>query len=438
MAAAKGNNRAKSSKHQIANSHVQHSDWGWKAGIAVVLSAVFIVGYYSTNSSGTSRKSDGDLLGNSSNRGVRGSLLWDPSKNISLQGGEREYPPVQDLTKLSPKEIQSKVSLLTDGAGRWEDGMSPEEAADLAYSILSEEANRGSRDLINQMRKKVAAGEPLPKWQNEFLKRASSAMTDLSLSRDLRADAARALAASGTSSSISALIDSAESFNDASAGRDATPFNQALKDAQLSDESVSLIGDKLNSSREEQNGGEPEEVLDDSLTEAMISALTRDGSLAAAEAIYEHMQNSEHAEDYYQIGIGLASMTPQPDAIPFLQDLMEQKNEFSHLALKSILNSGEAGLDQVFAFLETADPRADYELLHNAVDHVKFPPGKSWESVQSYLEKKRNSASSPLVAEFAREIIHEKELDLPNHNKEYVFSDNFLDGIIFPDEGSDS
>jgi 5'-deoxynucleotidase YfbR-like HD superfamily hydrolase len=83
--------------------------------------------------------------------------------------------------------------------------------------------------------------------------------------------------------------------------------------------------------------------------------------------------------------------------------MVQKHDQYSHLAVKALINSGMDGLRAVFDELETSnDPEADRRMLKDALDHVNFEDG-----LDAYLKQKIEASKQPVVKEFAQKILDE-------------------------------
>ena len=141
----------------------------------------------------------------------------------------------------------------------------------------------------------------------------------------------------------------------------------------------------------------------DTLREASVAAVTNQGSRLAAELLAKHVAERGDPDGYYSIGIGPGEFIPDEEALPYVQELVAKRDKYSHLWVKSLLNSGLNGLRLLFDELETSkDPDADRTLLKDALDHVPFEDG-----LEEYSGEKTKTSKQPLVVEFANQILDE-------------------------------
>lgn len=141
------------------------------------------------------------------------------------------------------------------------------------------------------------------------------------------------------------------------------------------------------------------------LQESVVAAITNQSSIMAAQTLYDHTIQVGDEDGYYSLGIGLAELIPDEDALPFLEEKVRKRDKFSHLALKSLLNNGLEGTKRVIEILaSSSDPEADRKILEDAVDHVNYE-----EEIEDYMKRTVKTASSEVVVEFAKEVLSDFE-----------------------------
>jgi len=221
-------------------------------------------------------------------------------------------------------------------------------------------------------------------------------VTDLMLSSDVDDDKrsfyAEVLAVSGRLENIETLV---EAIKNESNSLTAEIYAEALELAVGGNDIVRYLDEQIKSGNE-------------LLQEAGIAAITSQGSRLAAETLYQHALASGNPDGFYELGIGLGELIPEPEAMPYLQELAMKRDPYSHLAIKSLLNSGIDGLRIVFDVLTNSqDPEFDRLMLTDAADHVIYE-----EEIEQYLRNIAETSNQPLVSEFAREILEDFSLEL--------------------------
>lgn len=209
---------------------------------------------------------------------------------------------------------------------------------------------------------------------------------------DQRSYYAEVLAVSGDKENIKTLIDA--TLN-APNSENAEIFAEALEISNLDEDGLLMLKEHLDSSNP-------------TLQEATVAAFTYQGSRLAVETLYQKTLEKGDPDGYYSLGIGLGEVIPDPESIPLLQEIMSKRDQYSHLAVKSLLNSGLPGLMIVFDGLNSSNnPAFDREnLLKDAIDHVSYD-----EQTESYLQQQVQSSKNPIAVEFAKEVLEDFELE---------------------------
>lgn len=166
------------------------------------------------------------------------------------------------------------------------------------------------------------------------------------------------------------------------------------------------------------------------IRDAAISLLTRQHSLQAAQSLYEYTVNSSDRDGFYRQGMGLGLMTPEPDAFPYLDDLVRKQDQYSHLALKALLNAGSEGISRAVSILQDLQsPDPNRTLIQGAVDHIPmYGPSLA-------LMRSLQGSSNPTVAELAQEVVREHDSREAALKKGIEYNDNYAAGIIMPTPG---
>ena len=135
--------------------------------------------------------------------------------------------------------------------------------------------------------------------------------------------------------------------------------------------------------------------------EAAVAAITNQGNRKAAELLYKAATEKGDPDGFYSQGIGLGELVPDDDTIPYLQGLVAKHDQFSHLAVKSLLNAGIGGLRTAMDTLSLSkDPEADRAMLSQAVDHVSYD-----EETEAYLTKISSESKNPVLKDFADRVL---------------------------------
>jgi hypothetical protein len=140
---------------------------------------------------------------------------------------------------------------------------------------------------------------------------------------------------------------------------------------------------------------------DNTLRESSIAAITNQGSRLAAEVLYKTTVESGDPDGFYSQGIGMGELVPTEEALPYLQELAQRQDQYSHLAVKAMLNAGLPGLRLVMDSLaHSKSPDAARAMLKDAIDHVNYE-----EDTEAYLKNLSETSKEPVVVEFAKSIL---------------------------------
>lgn len=222
-------------------------------------------------------------------------------------------------------------------------------------------------------------------WCDSFYKSVKDLLGSADSKPEQKSYYSEILAISGRVDNISTLV---ELIKNSKNPEEAQIYAEALELAQGKEEVVNYLGEQMRSK-------EP------TLRDAAIAAVTNQGSRHAAEILYKEALESGNADGHYEQGIGLGELVPAEDALPYLQEQMLKRDQFSHLAVKSLLNSGISGLRLVMdALTNSKNPESDEAMLKNAIDHVNYE-----EEVEAYAKKLVETSKQPLVVKFAKQIL---------------------------------
>ncbi len=222
-------------------------------------------------------------------------------------------------------------------------------------------------------------------WCSAFYKNIKDILNDPTTGSDQRSYFAEILAVSGRTENLKILTELVKS---APNQETADVYAEALELSIGGDDVVKFLSESFNDQNE-------------SLREAAIAGVTNQGTRLAAENLYKATVEKGDPNGFYDLGIGLAELVPNEETMPYLQELVLKRDDYSHLALKAMLNAGESGLRLAMDILTNSkDIDADRKLLKDAVDHVSFD-----EETESYLKKLVDDSKQPLVVEFAKQIL---------------------------------
>jgi hypothetical protein len=211
------------------------------------------------------------------------------------------------------------------------------------------------------------------------------------LKSDEKSFYAELLAVSGRTDNLKTLVDL---IKGAKSTEEAGVFAESLELAVGKDDAVTYLATELKANNQV-------------LKEAVVGALTNQTSRLAIETLYNHTTENGDPDGYYTIGLGLGETIPSEDAYTFLQDQIGKRDQYSNLAVKSLLNAGLPGLRLVIDSLTNSkNPDFDRTMLKDAADHVVAEDG-----VKEYLESISQTAHDPVVAEWSKQLLEQVVAD---------------------------
>lgn len=222
-------------------------------------------------------------------------------------------------------------------------------------------------------------------WCPDFYKQVKDLLGSPDVKNDQKSYYAEILAISGRIDNVSSLIDS---YKNATKPEDKELFSEAIELITGKDDMVQYLGKQLSTDNSD-------------LKESIVAAITNQGSPLAIDTLYKAAVDSGDPDGYYAQGIGLGEVIPDDESLPKLQEMVQKRDQYSHLAVKSLLNSGIGGLRIVMDILATSsDPEADKRMLKDAKDHVNYE-----EEIETYLKQLSETSKSSLVKDFSKEIL---------------------------------
>ena len=238
-------------------------------------------------------------------------------------------------------------------------------------------------------------------WCPAFYQSLKTALQEPGIDTDRKAYYAEILAISGKLENVQTLVEGIKSTGDQETKE---ALAESLELAIGDDKIVEYLSSFL---------VEPDETL----KEATVAALSNQGSRLAAEVLYKNAVESKNADGFYSLGIGLGEFVPEEEALPFLHEKALKRDEYSHLAVKALLNSGLPGLTIVVDIMsQSNDSTSDDALLKDAEDHVIYE-----KDVKVLLEKVASSNKNPKLQEFAKNVLRdfdEEDLELDEEEEE--------------------
>ena len=223
-------------------------------------------------------------------------------------------------------------------------------------------------------------------WCDSVYASVKELMKSPTTGQDQKSFYAELLAVSGRVDNVASLVDAIKNAPNAETS---DAFSEALELTVGNNEVTKYLGEQLGSSS------------GDSLKESLVAAVTNQGSRLAVDILYKNTVERADPDGYYSLGIGLGEVVPEEEAMPYLQELMLKRDQYSHLAAKALLNGGLEGLKLVMNSL-TNSPNGDFDksMLKDAVDHVSFD-----DDTKGYLTSLIDTNKDPVVQGFAKEIL---------------------------------
>lgn len=222
-------------------------------------------------------------------------------------------------------------------------------------------------------------------WCPQFYDQLRSLLVLPDTTLEQRAYYSELLAISGKPENIQYLVDL---IKNAPTPEAADEYSKALELTLGNEDVTKLLAEQIAS---------PNELL----AESSLAAITNQGSLMAAELLYKAAVDKSDADGFYSKGIGLGELVPEKESLPYIQELALKRDQYSHLAIKALLNEGPTGTRMAFDILRgSKNQQRDRELLlKDASNHVTFD-----EDTENFL-KAEASSNTPFTSDVAREML---------------------------------
>jgi hypothetical protein len=316
------------------------------------------------------------------------------SSNVSENTNNQDSASTNNLNIGSDSVQKKEVSSDTDITDELDDVIKP------AYQVYSnaEEAlaalKKAAVDYDDIVLEQFSSIGPECSWCTQLFGSLQEKLQSAETTTDEKSYYAEILAISGRPDNVAYLVDS---IKNAKSSEDSDIFSEALEVVTGNNEVVDYLGKQLESSSEE-------------LKESLLAALTNHGSKQAIDLLYNETVKKNDPDGFYSLGIGLGEVIPEPESIPYLTELANKRDDYSHLAVKALLNSGTDGLKVVMDIVSSSsDAESNKKLLTDAIDHVPFE-----EDTENYLKEIVNTTKSEAVKEFAQSVLNDFQADLPN------------------------
>lgn len=222
-------------------------------------------------------------------------------------------------------------------------------------------------------------------WCDSFYQSLRELTFGADTSTDERSFYSELLAVSGRVDNIEALLQAAEAAQGQDAGQ---VYAEALELTVGGDDVVNFLGSKITSSPPE-------------LKETLVAAISNQGSDLTVNTLYRATVEMGNPDGYYSQGTGLGELIPDEASYPSLKEFISKRDDYSHLAVKALFNSGTDGVKAAFEVLGTAaDPEKDRKILKDAIDHLSFEEG-----LETFLKTNGLNHPNPALAELSKQAL---------------------------------
>jgi hypothetical protein len=278
------------------------------------------------------------------------------------------------------------VNAATQGGSAAE---APDEVKPAAQAFASAEEAfaavvKGAKDFDDSILEQFTEPGADCSWCPAFYASVQELALNPNTPQDQKSYMAEVLAISGRPDNIQTLV---EAIKNAPNSTEADLFAEALELTLGKDEVTKVLGEQLS-------------TTNDTLREASVAAITNQGTRYAAELLQKHIQERNDPDAYYSVGIGPGEFIPDEEALPFVQEQVQKRDQYSAAWAKSLINAGLPGLQSLFEQLEnSSNGDADRALIKDALAHVNFEDG-----IKEMTDNVIASNRSPVAVDFARQI----------------------------------
>ncbi|MGI6681320.1 MAG: hypothetical protein ACOX3T_07565 [Bdellovibrionota bacterium] len=210
-------------------------------------------------------------------------------------------------------------------------------------------------------------------WCEKFYTDITNLTLDKRISSDERTYYAEILGTSGRKENIETLVYAATNSENET---EKDIFTEALELSNLSNESLNYLKEEYKN------------FYDEELKIATIAAISNQGTKDSIEILYEMTKESNDPKGFYDDGVGLGEVVPEDAAFPLLDEIASKRDNYSHLAIKALLNGGLEGTKRVIDILANGkNSKDDIKKLdlENAADHVLYD-----DETKSFLQSVQN------------------------------------------------
>lgn len=307
--------------------------------------------------------------------------------NTSLQQPEAGATATEKNTgPASTGSRDAAVNTTTQGSSAAE---GPDEIKPAAQAFASAEEAfaavvKGAKDFDDSVLEQFTEPGADCSWCPAFYASVQELALNPNTPQDQKSYMAEVLAISGRPDNIQTLV---EAIKNAPNSTEADLFAEALELTLGKDEVTKVLGEQLS-------------TTNDTLREASVAAITNQGTRYAAELLQKHIQERNDPDAYYSVGIGPGEFIPDEEALPFVLEQVQKRDQYSGAWAKALINAGLPGLQSLFEQLEnSSNGDADRALIKDALAHVNFEDGIK-EMTDNVIANNR----SPIAVDFARQI----------------------------------
>jgi hypothetical protein len=335
--------------------------------VVSLLVAIGVIGagwwLYTSNTQSTSFSNTAIVPGSDGNVGTSGTDPAQPagSQDVISNAADQSAPGVEDLEQIKPAT----------------------EAFSSAEEALAA-AMKGAKDFDDSVLEQFTEPSADCSWCPAFYSSVQAIVLNPNTPQDQKSYMAELLAISGRPDNIQTLVDG---IKNAPNSTEADLFAEALELTLGKEDVVKVLGEQLS-------------TTNDTLREASVAAITNQGSRYAAELLQKHVQERNDPDAYYSVGIGPGEFIPDEEALPFVQEQVQKRDQFSAAWAKSLINAGLPGLQSLFDQLENStNYDSDRTVIKDALAHVNFEDGIK-EMTDNIIANNR----SPVAVDFAKQI----------------------------------
>ncbi len=306
------------------------------------------------------------------------STELEPSSQQSSTANGADSQPSKSQQELDNSSKQSAPSV---------EDLDQVKPATQAFSSAEEAlaaAIKGAKDFDDSVLEQFTEPSADCSWCPAFYTSVQALVLNPNTPQDQKSYMAELLAISGRPDNVQTLVDG---IKNAPNSTEADLFAEALELTLGKEDVIKILGDQLS-------------TTNDTLREASVAAITNQGTRYAAELLQKHVQERNDPDAYYSVGIGPGEFIPDEEALPYVQELVQKRNQFSAAWAKSLVNAGLPGLQSLFDQLEnSSNYDSDRALIKDALAHVNFEDG-----IKEMTDNIIASNRSPVAVEFAKQI----------------------------------